>query len=168
MTNKVKELANDVIDAVNKIIVAYNKIPILPNVSTIPNIGTSQTAMTGSIPTSSLPFGGASLAATTTNAPKVTTSPTPVVTTTTTTAKSSVTVPSIPSASAFSIPSNAGTVNTNTLAGIAAASGVTVVVNAPSIIDEEGFTRAVVLALNNSTNRGTTGAGDLRTNAQIL
>ena len=168
VTNKVKELANDVIDAVNKIIVAYNKIPILPNVSTIPNIGTSQTAMTGSIPTSSLPFGGASLAATTTNAPKVTTSPTPVVTTTTTTAKSSVTVPSIPSASAFSIPSNAGTVNTNTLAGIAAASGVTVVVNAPSIIDEEGFTRAVVSALNTSTNRGTTGAGDLRTNAQIL
>jgi hypothetical protein len=41
-------------------------------------------------------------------------------------------------------------------------------VNAPSAIDEEGFTRAVVLALNNSTNRGTTGAGDLRTNAQIL
>jgi len=41
-------------------------------------------------------------------------------------------------------------------------------VNAPSVIDEEGFTRAVVLALNNSTNRGTTGAGDLRFNAQIL
>jgi hypothetical protein len=41
-------------------------------------------------------------------------------------------------------------------------------VNAPSAIDEEGFTRAVVLALNNSTNRGTTGAGDLRTSAQIL
>ncbi len=34
--------------------------------------------------------------------------------------------------------------------------------------DEEGFTRAVILALNNSTNRGTTGAGDLRTSAQIL
>ena len=41
-------------------------------------------------------------------------------------------------------------------------------VNAPSAIDEEGFTRAVILALNNSTNRGTTGAGDLRTSAQIL
>ena len=45
---------------------------------------------------------------------------------------------------------------------------VVINVNAPSVIDEEGFTRAVVLALNNSTNRGTTGAGDLRTNAQIL
>jgi hypothetical protein len=41
-------------------------------------------------------------------------------------------------------------------------------VNAPSAIDEEGFTRAVILALNNSTNRGTTGAGDFRTSAQIL
>ena len=45
---------------------------------------------------------------------------------------------------------------------------VIVNVNAPSAIDEEGFTRAVILALNNSTNRGTTGAGSLRTSAQIL
>lgn len=45
---------------------------------------------------------------------------------------------------------------------------VTINVNSPSVIDEEGFTRAVVLALNNSTNRGTTGAGDFRTSAQIL
>jgi hypothetical protein len=49
-----------------------------------------------------------------------------------------------------------------------AKSDIIINVNAPSAIDEEGFTRAVVLALNNSTNRGTTGAGDLRTNAQIL
>ena len=41
-------------------------------------------------------------------------------------------------------------------------------VNSPSVIDEEGFSRAVILALNNSTNRGTTGAGDFRTSAQIL
>lgn len=45
---------------------------------------------------------------------------------------------------------------------------VTINVNSPSVIDEEGFTRAVVSALNNSTNRGTTGGGDLRTSAQIL
>lgn len=41
-------------------------------------------------------------------------------------------------------------------------------VNAPSAIDEEGFTRAVILALNNSTNRGTGGGGDLLTSAQVL
>jgi hypothetical protein len=56
------------------------------------------------------------------------------------------------------------------VAGTVAANnaGVTINVNAPSAIDEEGFTRAVILALNNSTNRGTTGAGDFRTSAQIL
>jgi hypothetical protein len=57
------------------------------------------------------------------------------------------------------------------LAGARAAEergNVIVNVNAPSVIDEEGFTRAVILALNNSTNRGTTGAGDLRTNAQVI
>jgi|DEB0MinimDraft_3_1074331.scaffolds.fasta_scaffold04031_3 hypothetical protein len=46
--------------------------------------------------------------------------------------------------------------------------GITINVNAPSAIDEEGFTRAVILALNNSTNRGTGGGGSLRTSAQIL
>jgi hypothetical protein len=165
VTNKVKSLANDVIDAVNKIIRAYNAIPLLPNISTIPNIGTSQTAMTGSIPTSSLPFGGASVAGSTTNAPKVTSTTTPVVSTTTTTAKPSVSVPSVLTPSGQPIPSN---FNVAAVRAGEERGNITVNVMAPSAIDEEGFTRAVVLALNNSTNRGTTGAGDLRTNAQIL
>jgi hypothetical protein len=45
---------------------------------------------------------------------------------------------------------------------------VTINVNSPSIIDREGFSRAVVDALNESTNRGTTGGGGLRDTAQIL
>ena len=49
-----------------------------------------------------------------------------------------------------------------------AESGVTIVVQAPSAIDEEGFKRAVVDALNESANRGTGGGGGLRTTAQIL
>lgn len=53
-------------------------------------------------------------------------------------------------------------VNTTTLAGIAAASGVTINVNAPSIIDRENFSRAVVDALNESNARGTGGGGGLR------
>jgi hypothetical protein len=54
-------------------------------------------------------------------------------------------------------------VNTNTLAGIMAASNQAVVinVNAPSIIDEEGFTRALNEAQNNSFFRGTGGASNL-------
>jgi hypothetical protein len=56
------------------------------------------------------------------------------------------------------------TVNTNTLAGIMAASGqpsVVINVNSPSIIDEEGFTRALNNAQNNSFFRGTGGATNL-------
>jgi hypothetical protein len=55
-------------------------------------------------------------------------------------------------------------VNTNTLAGIMAASAqptVTINVNAPSIIDEEAFSRATTNALNNSSFRGTNGANNL-------
>jgi hypothetical protein len=55
-------------------------------------------------------------------------------------------------------------VNTNTLAGIMAASNqrpVTINVNGPSIIDEEGFTRALNNAQNNSFFRGTGGATNL-------
>ena len=55
-------------------------------------------------------------------------------------------------------------VNTNSLAGIMAASNtptVTINVNAPSIIDEEAFSRATANALNNSTFRGTNGAANL-------
>jgi hypothetical protein len=76
-----------------------------------------------------------------------------------------ITIPSVLTPSNQPIPSNFD------VGGFRAAEergNVIVNVNAPSVIDEEGFTRAVVLALNNSTNRGTTGGGDLRTNAQIL
>jgi hypothetical protein len=55
-------------------------------------------------------------------------------------------------------------VNTNTLAGVMAASGqpaVVINVNSPSIIDEEGFTRALNNAQNNSYFRGTGGATNL-------
>ena len=55
-------------------------------------------------------------------------------------------------------------VNTNTLAGIMAASAqptVVINVNSPSIIDEEGFTRALNNAQNNSFFRGTGGATNL-------
>ena len=46
--------------------------------------------------------------------------------------------------------------------------GVTIVVTAPSAIDEEGFKRAVVDALNESANRGTGGGGGLKGTAQVL
>ena len=50
----------------------------------------------------------------------------------------------------------------------AAETGITINVNAPSVIDQEGFSRAIVDALNQSANRGTGGGGGIRTQAQIL
>ena len=50
----------------------------------------------------------------------------------------------------------------------AADAGITINVNAPSIIDQEGFSRAMVDALNQSANRGTGGGGGIRDTAQIL
>jgi hypothetical protein len=162
VTSKVKELANDVIDAVNKIIRAYNSIPILPNVSTIPNISTTTTSRTGSVPTASLPFGGASIIPPSSGSANVTPStPTTRVTTPTTSTPKVTTTPSVPvgSSSAITVPVSSG--GFSRLADAQGISPVTINVNAPSAIDEEGFTRAVVSALNNSNSRGTGGGSGL-------
>lgn len=50
----------------------------------------------------------------------------------------------------------------------ASMAGITINVNAPSMMDEEGFKRAMVNALNESANRGTGGGGALRFQAQVL
>ena len=74
------------------------------------------------------------------------------------------TLAGINAASNRGFPFGTSGVNTNTLAGIMAASAqptVTINVNAPSIIDEEGFTRAINNAQNNSFFRGTGGATNL-------
>jgi hypothetical protein len=161
VTSKVKELANDVIDAVNKIIRAYNSIPILPNVSTIPNISTTTTSRTGSVPTASLPFGGASIIPPSSGSANVTPStPTTTVTTPVTTApRVAASTPSVPVGSAAPITVSSG--GFSRLADAQGIAPVTINVNAPSAIDEEGFTRAVVSALNNSNSRGTGGGSQL-------
>jgi hypothetical protein len=74
------------------------------------------------------------------------------------------TLAGINAASNRGFPYGTSGVNTNTLAGIMAASGqpaVVINVNSPSIIDEEGFTRALNNAQNNSYFRGTGGATNL-------
>jgi hypothetical protein len=45
--------------------------------------------------------------------------------------------------------------------GLSTAERIVINVNAASVIDEEGFSRAVTDALNNSTFRGTNGASNL-------
>ena len=160
VVNGIKSAVSFAIDSINALIRAYNAIPILPNVSTI-----SKPSFTTSSPSTSVPSLPSTPKITTPSVPSTAPTPTtPKVTTPTTTATTPiVTTTIVPSGNA--IPSNFD------VAAVRAGEergNVTINVNAPSVIDEEGFTRAVVLALNNSTNRGTTGAGDLRTSAQIL
>jgi hypothetical protein len=155
VVNGIKSAVNFAIDAINVLIRAYNAVPLLPNISTIskPSFSAPSTPSSSTLP-------------------KIATAPSPSVPA----APKPSTTPSAPSASTPSAPStlvpsgNAIPSGFN-VAGTVAANqqgNVVINVNAPSAIDEEGFTRAVILALNNSTNRGTTGAGDLRTSAQIL
>ena len=156
VVNGIKSAVGFAIDAINGLIRAYNAIPILPNIPTIskPSFSTSGTPSSANLP--SVPNAPST--------PSVAATPRPSATPT---APSGV-MPTMPSGlnpTGNAIPSGfnvAGTVAANQQGN------VVINVNAPSAIDEEGFTRAVILALNNSTNRGTTGAGDLRTSAQIL
>ncbi|MFZ9922766.1 MAG: hypothetical protein ACO3E4_07635, partial [Candidatus Nanopelagicaceae bacterium] len=155
VVNGIKSAVNFAIDAINVLIRAYNAVPLLPNVSTIskPSFSAPSTPSSSTLP-------------------KIATAPSPSVPA----APKPSTTPSAPSASTPSAPSTlvpSGNAIPSNFDVAAARRGeergnVIVNVNAPSAIDEEGFTRAVILALNNSTNRGTTGAGDLRTSAQIL
>ena len=68
-------------------------------------------------------------------------------------------MPSFPSGLSganLAIPTNFDV--SNVRRGDAAGQPITINVNAPSAIDEEGFSRAVVSALNNSQNRVGSGA----------
>ena len=155
VVNGIKSAVNFAIDAINVLIRAYNAVPLLPNVPTIskPSFSAPSTPSSSTLP-------------------KVATAPSPSVPA----APKPSTTPSTPSASTPSAPSTLVPSGNAIPSGFDVAAvrageergNVVINVNAPSAIDEEGFTRAVILALNNSTNRGTTGAGDLRTSAQIL
>ena len=158
VTREVKDLANSVIEQINKIIAVYNKIPLLPNIDPIPKItGSASAGTSGRISTSTGSI----------NIPTPFTPTTPTTPSTPSTSGSPrITTPSAPSASTPSTPSrlvpsgNAIPSNFNVAAVRAGEErgNVIVNVNAPSAIDEEGFTRAVILALNN-TERRTGGGG---------
>jgi hypothetical protein len=139
VVNGIKSAVNFAIDAINVLIRAYNAVPLLPNVATIskPSFSAPSTPSSSSLPKIS-------------TAPSPSLPPVPKPSTT----------PSVPSGSAVSTPStlvpsgNAIPSGFNVAGTVAANNaGVTINVNAPSAIDEEGFTRAVVLALNTSNAR---------------
>jgi len=139
VVNGIKSAVNFAIDAINVLIRAYNAVPLLPNVATIskPSFSAPSTPSSSSLP-------------------KISTVPSPSLPP----APKPSTTPSVPSGSAISTPStlvpsgNAIPSGFNVAGTVAANNaGVTINVNAPSAIDEEGFTRAVVLALNTSNAR---------------
>jgi hypothetical protein len=144
VVNGIKSAVNFAIDAINVLIRAYNAVPLLPNVSTIskPSFSAPSTPSSSTLP-------------------KIATAPSPSVPAapkpSTTPSAPSVSTPSAPSTlvpSGNAIPSGfnvAGTVAANQQGN------VVINVNAPSAIDEEGFTRAVILALNQTQAR--TGGG---------
>jgi len=139
VVNGIKSAVNFAIDAINVLIRAYNAVPLLPNVATIskPSFSAPSTPSSSSLPKIA-----------TASSPSLPPAPKPSTT------------PSVPSGSAVSTPStlvpsgNAIPSGFNVAGTVAANNaGVTINVNAPSAIDEEGFTRAVVLALNTSNAR---------------
>lgn len=164
----IRSVVDNAIDGINAFLRAYNAIPILPNVGLISKPAWVTGSSTGSLGNYQMSTGttlgdsGSTFVqkmderarlANLNNTPKITN---PAYTMT------------VPSGSTSPFTSITGSTYDPSNVRTGENTGITINVNSPSIIDEEGFTRAVVLALNNSTNRGTTGAGDLRTNAQIL
>ena len=190
VVTKIKELVNDAIDAINAVIRAYNAIPFLPNVGTISNVGGSSTSLgnrplgggskigsgssTGSgsasgIGTSGVTSGSAigggtgSAVATSSGTPSVPKASFPEFLggAFDTYGANTLSLAGINAASNQAFAFGTSGVNTNTLAGVLAASAITINVNSPSVIDREGFSRAVVDALNESADRGTGGGGAL-------
>ena len=150
----IQSAVSTAINAINTLIRAYNAIPLLPNIPTItaPSFSTPSTS-TSSSPTITAPKITTPPAITTPSTPAVTT---PKVTTTTTTTPT-VTTTIIPSGNAIPSNFNVAAVRAGEERG-----NVIVNVNSPSIIDREGFSRAVVEALNESNDRGTGGGSGLR------
>jgi hypothetical protein len=148
VVNGIKSAVNFAIDAINVLIRAYNAVPLLPNVATIskPSFSAPSTPSSSSLP-------------------KISTAPSPSLPP----APKPSTTPSVPSGSAVSTPSTlvpSGNAIPSTFDVAAARRGeergnVIVNVNAPSAIDEEGFTRAVVLALNQTQARNGGGGSQL-------
>jgi hypothetical protein len=160
-------IINAAITGINAVITAKNLLSSGPDTKTIPKVNFSSGGVnTGSntVATGNLPFGGAS-----TIPGKPTTGGASRVVAGGTTPSVPVTaVPTVSTEIISNVPNVSATPNLGAVRAGEAKDNIYINVNAPSVIDEEGFTRAVIQALNTSTNRGTTGAGDLRTNAQIL
>ena len=143
-------LISGAVAGINALISAYNAIPFLPNVSkistptvSVPTIKTpSVSTAVPSIPTISAPSASGGTTASSGGLAKA----------------ASVAATAAAATSSGNYQFGTSGVNTNTLAGIMAASGTTINVNVSGAIDKEGTARTIVETLNNSYYRGTGGA----------
>jgi hypothetical protein len=147
VVNGIKSAVNFAIDAINVLIRAYNAVPLLPNVATIskPSFSAPSTPSSSSLPKIASAPSSPSIP----SAPKVSTTP----------SAPSAKTPSAPSSATPSLMSAGAFPNTRIGAegDYLDRNNVVINVNAPSAIDEEGFTRAVILAMNQTQSR--TGGG---------
>lgn len=143
-------LISGAVAGINALISAYNAIPFLPNVSkistptvSVPTIKTpSVSTAVPTIPKISAPSGSGGTTASSGGVAKA----------------ASVAATAAAATSSGNYQFGTSGVNTNTLAGIMAASGTTINVNVSGAIDKEGTARTIVETLNNSYYRGTGGA----------
>jgi|688.fasta_scaffold145518_2 hypothetical protein len=146
-------LISGAVAGINALISAYNAIRFLPNVGkistptvSVPTIKTPTVSTSvPSIPSISAPSAGGSIGGTTGGV--------------STAAKVAATAAAATSGGNFQFGTSG--VNTNTLAGIMAASGTTINVNVSGAVDREGTARTIVETLNDSYYRGTNGARGL-------
>ena len=148
-------IINAAISGINAVIRAKNLLSPGPDTPTIGKVDFSNVGKTTTQPntvsSASLPFG-----ITTTPSVPTTVTTTPITTTTTTPTITTTTIPS--GSTAIPIGPNPAISN---LAKRTGEGDVIINVNSPSVIDEEGFTRAVITALNNSQARSGGGGGQL-------
>jgi hypothetical protein len=146
-------LISGAVAGINALISAYNAIRFLPNVGkistptvSVPTIKTPTVSTSvPTIPSISAPSTGGSTGGTTGGV--------------STAAKVAATAAAATSGGNFQFGTSG--VNTNTLAGIMAASGTTINVNVSGAVDREGTARTIVETLNDSYYRGTNGARGL-------
>jgi hypothetical protein len=145
-------LISGAVAGINALISAYNAIPFLPNVSKIstPNV---------SVPSIKTPT-------VTTSVPSIPSISAPSTGVTTSSGGGGVATAAKTAATTAAKITGLGAsgvsgVNTNSLAGIAAASGTTINLTVNGAVDKEGTARTIVDTLNNSYYRGTGGAGNL-------
>ena len=150
-------LIQGAVQGINALIGIYNSVPFLPNVSKV-------SAPSISVPTVSVPDIGGSAAVPTISVPDMSGGGS--------TSGSSGVASAASGAASMDIGSFGVSGYAQAIAGQEAPFGVsgyaqamnrnvTINVNAPSVIDEEGFSRAVASAMNNGYYRGTGGATNL-------